>query len=295
MISGARRVNLIVGASFVAATGAGYWLIDRGFNQGGGDNNDDGRAASARGDAPGGRQLQRVIEQGDPLAPRFFVSHPTLLNEGGRAVRERWLEGPDDHGRANVPYFIQFIDGRYAFGRTNDAGDAQPLYTEGLVAHRVFWGHQALQRAHDAVVTAPPDQSATPLQDVHRWGDLKRAVAVSPPDRRIPLPYGVHLPPGCDGPAASSNGAPLSAGATACSLAVAGDSPVARSCVAGGRGAAKKTMKCLVSSARARGETYTCEQCHRDVEGYALKAGAVDLFNTMLGPGIDPARFAKAR
>jgi hypothetical protein len=60
----------------------------------------------------------------------------------------------------------------------------------------------------------------------------------------------------------------------ACTVAVSGDSPVAKACQAGGREAAKKVMKALVKQAKVRGRKYSCDGCHKELDQYELIAGA---------------------
>lgn len=71
-------------------------------------------------------------------------------------------------------------------------------------------------------------------------------------------------------------------GAQACTIALRGDSPIARACASGGRDAAKKVMKGLVKDARSRGAQFTCESCHQNLESFALTASARDDLEKML-------------
>jgi hypothetical protein len=68
----------------------------------------------------------------------------------------------------------------------------------------------------------------------------------------------------------------------ACTIATKGDSPVAKACAAGGRGAAKKKMKALVGAANKAGGDYKCGRCHADMKNYKLKDNARDDFKKLL-------------
>jgi hypothetical protein len=62
-----------------------------------------------------------------------------------------------------------------------------------------------------------------------------------------------------------------------CTLAVKGDSPTAKACTKGGRDEAKKIMKDMVKQAKAAGQKFTCDGCHKDLDNYELtKNGAED-------------------
>jgi hypothetical protein len=67
-------------------------------------------------------------------------------------------------------------------------------------------------------------------------------------------------------------------GGDKCTIAVKGDSPPAKACAKGGRAEAKKTMKDMVKVAKANGKTFTCENCHKDLETYELTKNAHDDF-----------------
>ena len=67
-----------------------------------------------------------------------------------------------------------------------------------------------------------------------------------------------------------------------CKLATKGDSPTAKACATGGRAAADKVMKEMVSQAKAKGQKFTCEGCHKDLENYALKPNAPDDYQKLL-------------
>lgn len=77
--------------------------------------------------------------EGIELGPAFFVSDPTLLVPQGIAVEERAIDKASGRGLADAPYFIQFSDGRYAYGYADDQGRTRSLYASQSVAHEVFW------------------------------------------------------------------------------------------------------------------------------------------------------------
>jgi hypothetical protein len=68
----------------------------------------------------------------------------------------------------------------------------------------------------------------------------------------------------------------------ACTVAVKGNSPVAVACRQGGRRAAKKIMKELVSAAQKNGARKACDQCHVDLDSYALLADAQLNFESLI-------------
>jgi hypothetical protein len=59
-----------------------------------------------------------------------------------------------------------------------------------------------------------------------------------------------------------------------CTIAVKGDTPSAKACASGGRAAAKKLMKDMVKKAKAGGQKFTCEGCHKDLDNYELTKNA---------------------
>jgi hypothetical protein len=61
-----------------------------------------------------------------------------------------------------------------------------------------------------------------------------------------------------------------------CTVAVRGDSPVARACREGGQKAAKNTMKNLITQARAGGASFRCDDCHLNTDNYAQLGTGVD-------------------
>jgi hypothetical protein len=67
-----------------------------------------------------------------------------------------------------------------------------------------------------------------------------------------------------------------------CSVATKGDSPIAKACAKGGRTEAKKVMKEAVKTAKANGTTFTCENCHKDLESFELTKNARDDFAKLI-------------
>jgi hypothetical protein len=61
-----------------------------------------------------------------------------------------------------------------------------------------------------------------------------------------------------------------------CKIAIKGDSPTAKACTTGGRAAATKLMKDMVKQAKAKGEKFTCDGCHKDLDNYELTKNAND-------------------
>ncbi len=73
-----------------------------------------------------------------------------------------------------------------------------------------------------------------------------------------------------------------SAGDDKCTIATSGDSPVAQACAKGGRAEAKKVMKGAVKTAKANGKTFTCENCHKDLESFTLTPNAKEDFSKLM-------------
>jgi RNA polymerase sigma factor (sigma-70 family) len=59
-----------------------------------------------------------------------------------------------------------------------------------------------------------------------------------------------------------------------CKIATKGDTPTAKACAKGGRREATKLMKMMVKQAKANGENFTCDGCHRDLDGFELTKNA---------------------
>ncbi len=66
-----------------------------------------------------------------------------------------------------------------------------------------------------------------------------------------------------------------------CTIATKGDSATARACAEGGRAAAKKVMKEMVKQAKASGQKFTCDGCHKDLDNYELTKSATDDFKKL--------------
>ena len=59
------------------------------------------------------------------------------------------------------------------------------------------------------------------------------------------------------------------------------DSATAKACTKGGRAEAKKMMKKMVADAKAKGQKFTCEGCHKDLDNYELTKNAKDEFKKL--------------
>ena len=66
-----------------------------------------------------------------------------------------------------------------------------------------------------------------------------------------------------------------------CTIATKGDSPTAKACAKGGRAEAKKIMKEMVKQAKAAGQKFTCDGCHKDLDNYELTKNAVEEFKKL--------------
>jgi hypothetical protein len=66
-----------------------------------------------------------------------------------------------------------------------------------------------------------------------------------------------------------------------CTIATKGDSPTAKACAKGGRAEAKKMMKEMVKQAKAAGQKFTCDGCHKDLDNYELTKNAADDFKKL--------------
>jgi hypothetical protein len=69
--------------------------------------------------------------------------------------------------------------------------------------------------------------------------------------------------------------------AAKCTIATSGDSDTAKACAKGGRPEAKKMMKKMVADAKAKGQKYTCEGCHKDLDNYELTKNGKDDFKKL--------------
>ena len=66
-----------------------------------------------------------------------------------------------------------------------------------------------------------------------------------------------------------------------CTIATKADSPTAKACAKGGRAEAKKMMKEMVKQAKAAGQKFTCDGCHKDLDNYELTKNAVEDFKKL--------------
>lgn len=66
-----------------------------------------------------------------------------------------------------------------------------------------------------------------------------------------------------------------------CTIATKGDSATARACAKGGRADAKKVMKEMVKQAKANGERFACDSCHKDLDNYELTKNATEDFKKL--------------
>jgi hypothetical protein len=66
-----------------------------------------------------------------------------------------------------------------------------------------------------------------------------------------------------------------------CTIATKGDTATGRACAEGGRAAAKKVKKEMVKQAKANGQKFTCDGCHKDLDNYELTRSAVDDFKKL--------------
>ena len=66
-----------------------------------------------------------------------------------------------------------------------------------------------------------------------------------------------------------------------CTIATSGDSATAKACAKGGRPEAKKMMKKMVADAKAKGQKFTCEGCHKDLDNYELTKNGKDDFKKL--------------
>ena len=66
-----------------------------------------------------------------------------------------------------------------------------------------------------------------------------------------------------------------------CTIATKGDTATGRACASGGRAEAKKAMKEMVKQAKANGQKFTCDGCHKDLDNYQLTKNAVDDFKKL--------------
>ncbi|HXJ21168.1 MAG TPA: hypothetical protein VMT03_13130 [Polyangia bacterium] len=61
-----------------------------------------------------------------------------------------------------------------------------------------------------------------------------------------------------------------------CTIATKPDTETGKACAKGGRAEAKKVMKEMVKKAKANGQKFTCDGCHKDLDNYTLTANGQD-------------------
>src|SRR5438445_12966599 len=66
-----------------------------------------------------------------------------------------------------------------------------------------------------------------------------------------------------------------------CTIATKGDSPTAKACAKGGRAEAKKVMKEMVKVAKGKGQKFTCDGCHKDLDNYELTKNGTEDFKKL--------------
>jgi hypothetical protein len=67
-----------------------------------------------------------------------------------------------------------------------------------------------------------------------------------------------------------------------CTVAIKGDSPIAKACQEGGVRLAKRRMKELVRTAREKGMVNECGDCHNRPDNWTLTKGATDKFRRLI-------------
>lgn len=77
-------------------------------------------------------------------------------------------------------------------------------------------------------------------------------------------------------------GAARAGGEAKCTIATKPESEVGKACASGGRPAAKKDMKEMVKKAKANGQKFTCEGCHKDLDTYALTKNGQEDFKKLV-------------
>ena len=66
-----------------------------------------------------------------------------------------------------------------------------------------------------------------------------------------------------------------------CTIATKPESPTGKACARGGRAEAKKVMKEMVKVAKANGQKFTCDGCHKDLDNYALTQNAAEEYKKL--------------
>ncbi|MES1208096.1 MAG: hypothetical protein ABUS79_19350, partial [Pseudomonadota bacterium] len=67
-----------------------------------------------------------------------------------------------------------------------------------------------------------------------------------------------------------------------CTIATKPDTETGKACAKGGRAEAKKEMKEMVKKAKANGQKFTCDGCHKDLDNYALTKNANDDYKKLV-------------
>jgi hypothetical protein len=134
-----------------------------------------------------------------------------------------------------------------------------------------------------------PDPAAEPAPPAPPPPEAAADPAPAPAAAAEPSPPPPPPPPPAEEKAATTSSAKAKAvtagytGPDACKLAVKGNSPVAQACRDGGAKAAKATMKDLVAKAKANGQKFRCDECHKDPQDITkLAADAPEKFKKLL-------------
>jgi hypothetical protein len=61
-----------------------------------------------------------------------------------------------------------------------------------------------------------------------------------------------------------------------CTISKEPNTPTGKACAKGGRAEAKKMMKEMVKVAKANGQKFTCDGCHKDLDNYELTKNATE-------------------
>jgi len=135
MSARARALLLVIGALLTVWV-AGI-LIQRHFNRdpegvGGGQERDAGTPPTAAGD-------------GLDEPPEFYVSDPSLARPGPVEIREH-LRSADGGSLYWTAYYIELVDGRFAFGFSDDHGNTRTIFVSHPVEHSIFVGDEAIDR-----------------------------------------------------------------------------------------------------------------------------------------------------
>jgi hypothetical protein len=141
-----------------------------------------------------------------------------------------------------------------------------------------------------ACASAPPPEAASPDPAAEPAPPAPPPPAADPAPAPAPEPVAAAPTPAPEEAKPATTGSakprPATAGYTgpdACKLAVKGTSPVAQACRDGGVKAAKATMKELVAKAKANGQKFRCDDCHKDPQDNTkLAADAPEKFKKLL-------------